>query len=239
MDFEPGTGRLFILDPAGKHLWIINPDEAGNYDGDAAVRDNRVQRVDLRGIENGRLSGLAYNPTSGTLFTLNREHTMLYEITQNGELASTRDVSSFELSGPAGMVFAPSGDTTDNPETKSLYIADPATSSIAEVSITAAEVMDLPAGSPISLVNTILTNTWNPPSPDPSAVDFNNATGGLTVSDSEVEEMSIYQGKNVFHSTLRGNLQSACTTRAFNQNHLVMRSMPALGKFSSQMMGRG
>ena len=216
MDFDPVTGRLFILDPAGKRLWIITPDEANNYDGTTALRDNRVKRVNLNRIENGGLHGLAYNPDSGNLFTLNQAHRILYEITENGELVTTRDISSFELNGPAGMVFAPSGDTTDEPTTKSLYIADPAANSIAEVSITAVEVMALPAASPISLVNTILTNTWNPPSPDPSAVDYNNATGGLTVSDSEVDEMPIYQGKNVFHSTLRGNLQSACTTRAFN-----------------------
>ena len=28
MDFEPGTGRLFILDSAGKRMWVITPDEA-------------------------------------------------------------------------------------------------------------------------------------------------------------------------------------------------------------------
>jgi uncharacterized protein YjiK len=218
MDFEPGTGRLFILDSAGKRMWVITPDEAGNYDANMALRDNRVQPVDLKGIENGRLNGLAYNPDSGTLFTLNQEHTALYEITQNGELVSTRDVSSFtELKNPAEMVFAPSGDTTDDPAIKSLYIADPADNTIAEVSITADEVMALQAASSISLVHTIDTSKWNPPSPDPSAVDYNNATGGLTTSDSEVDEMSIYDGKNVFHSTLSGSLQSGCTTTAYNK----------------------
>ena len=218
MDFEPGTGRLFILDSSGQHMWVITPDEAGNYDGAAAWRDNRVQRVDLKGIENGRLNGLAYNPDSGTLFSLNREHTILYEITQNGELVSTRDVSSFtELKSPANMVFAPSGDTTDDPAIKSLYIADPADNTIAEVSITADEVMALKAASSISLVNTIDTSTWNPPSPDPSAVDYNHVRGGLTTSDSEVDEMSIYDGENVFHSTLSGSYQSGCTTIAFNK----------------------
>lgn len=218
MDIDPVTGRLFLLDPAGKRLWIVTPDEAGNYDGDTAQRNNRVKRVSLGGIENGRLHGLAYNPNSGNLFTLNQTLNTLYEITENGELVSTRDVSSFtELQSPAGMVFAPSGDTTDDPATKSLYIADTADNTIAEVSITAVEVMALPAASSISLVNTIFTNTWNPPSPDPSAVDYNNATGGLTISDGEVDEMSIYRGKNVFHSTRSGNLQSACDTTAFSR----------------------
>ena len=216
MDFDPVTGRLFLLDPSGKRMWVITPDTAGNYDGDAAGRDNRVQRVNLRGVENGRLKGLAYNPNSGTLFTLNQKHNTLYEITANGELVSARDVSAFpELHNPAGMLFAPSGDTTDNPDTKSLYVADPSANTIVEVSITAVEVMALPAASTISLVNTIFTNTWNPPSPDPSAVDYNDLTDQLMVSDSEVEEMSIYQGKNVFNTSLGGSLQSACATTSF------------------------
>jgi uncharacterized protein YjiK len=217
IDFDPATGRLFILDPAGKHLWVITPDESGNYDVGPAQRDNRVKRMNLRGIENGLLNGLAYNPNSGNLFTLNQTHNTIYEITENGELVSTRDITSFELNSPAGMVFAPSGDTTDNPDTKSLYIADPSANSIAEVSITAVEVMALPPASPISLVNTIFTNTWNPPSPDPSGIDYNNLTNGLTVSDSEVEEMFIYEGKNVFTSTLSGNLRSTCDTTDFTK----------------------
>ena len=217
MDFDPATGRLFILDPAGKHLWVITPDESGDYDVRLAQRDNRVKRVNLIGIDDGRLNGLAYNPNSGNLFTLNQAHNMLYEITENGELVNTRDLSAFELNTPAGMVFAPSGDTTDNPETKSLYIADPSANSIAEVSITEVEVMALPPASPISLVDTIFTNTWNPPSPDPSGIDYNNLTNRLVVSDSEVEEMPIYEEKNVFSSSLSGNLQSTCDTTDFTK----------------------
>lgn len=230
MDFDPVTGRLFILDPSGKRMWIVTPDEAGNYDGDTALRDNRVQRVDLRGIEGGRLKGLAYNPKSGNLFTLNQKHHTLYEITQNGELVNTRDVSSFgELHNPAGMLFAPSGDTTDNPEMESLYIADPSANTIVEVSITADVIMALPAASPISLVNTINTNTWNPPSPDPGGIDYNDARGGLSVSDGEVEEMSIFKGKNVFNSSLSGSLQSACVTIAFTKEPSGLAVDPATG----------
>ncbi|HET6597170.1 MAG TPA: hypothetical protein VFG81_16205 [Anaerolineales bacterium] len=229
IDFDPATGRLFILDPAGKHLWVITPDESGNYDASQAQRDNRVKRINLRGIENGKLNGLAYNPNSGNLFTLNETHDTLYEITENGEIVSTRNISAFELNSPAGMVFAPSGDTTDNPETKSLYIADPSANSIAEVSITAVEVMALPPASPISLVNTIFTNTWNPPSPDPSGIDYNNLTNRLVVSDSEVEEMPIYQEKNVFSSTLSGNLQSTCDTTDFTKEPAGLAINPSNG----------
>lgn len=230
MDFDSATGRLFILDPSGKRMWVIAPDAAGNYDGDAAMRENRAQRVDLKGLNGGRLKGLAYNPNSGTLFTLSQKHDTLYEITTEGELVSTRDISSFpEVHNPASMVFAPSGDTTDNPETKSLYVADPSANTIVEVSITAAEVMALEVSSGISLVNTILTNTWNPPSPDPAGIDYNNFTNRLVVSDSEVEEMSIYQGKNVYHSSLSGSLQATCVTLAYTKEPTGVAIDPATG----------
>ncbi|HEY7507138.1 MAG TPA: hypothetical protein VH621_05990, partial [Nitrososphaera sp.] len=218
MDFDPATGRLFILDTGGKLLWVISPDQAGNYNVDTALAENRAKRVNLRGIAKGALRGLAFNPNSGNLFTFNQTHDTLFEITDNGELVSTRDVSSFrELHNPAGMVFAPSGDTTDDPQTKNLYIADPSANTIVELSITAVQVMALPAASPISLVNTIDASKWNPPAPDTSGIDYDNVTNRLLISDSEVEEMPIYQGKNVFGSTLSGSLQSTCDTTAFNK----------------------
>jgi hypothetical protein len=137
MDFDPATGRLFVLDPAGKRMWVIMPDEAGNYSGGPGLGSNRVQRVNLRRIANGDLQGLAFHPDSGNLFTFDRNHATLFEITENGKLVSTRDVSSFdELRDPAGMVFAPSGDMTDDPETKSLYVANSFAGTIVELSIT-------------------------------------------------------------------------------------------------------
>lgn len=230
MDFDPVTGRLFILDPAGKRLWIVTPDAAGNYDGDRASRENRVKRVNLSRIANGRVHGVAYNPDSGNIFTFSQTNNILYEVTENGELVSTRDISSYiTLGDPAGMVFAPSGDETDDPQTKSLYVADPSANSIAEFSITAVEVMALPAASPVSLVNTIDASQWNPPAPDTAGIAYNPVSNRLVVSDSEVEEMPLYEGSNVFLSSLNGNLQSTCDTTDFNKEPTGVAVNPANG----------
>jgi hypothetical protein len=219
MAFDPTTGQLFMLDPAGKRLISLAPDTAGSYDGDKAIREKRLSRVDLKSLGAKRLRGLAFNPNTGNLFTIDPDTRTLYEITQQGNLVSTRDMSSFEydIQNTSSMVFAPSGDSTDDPATQSLYVADTGTNMIAEISITAVALAALPAASPISLVNTIIASNWNPPAPDTSGLSYNTFTNQLIVSDSEVDEMSIFQGKNVFRTSLSGNVQSTCSTMSFTK----------------------
>jgi hypothetical protein len=55
-----------------------------------------------------------------------------------------------------------------------------------------------------TLVHTRLTSTWPAPSPDPSGITYNSTTGQLIISDAEVDEMPLFEGKNLFVSTLAG-----------------------------------
>ena len=55
-----------------------------------------------------------------------------------------------------------------------------------------------------TLVNVVRTDLWPVPSPDPSGITYNRTTGQLIISDAEVDEMPIFQGKNLFVSTLGG-----------------------------------
>jgi len=197
----------------------MDPDAAGSYDGDKAVQEKRLSRVDLKSIGAKHLRGLAFNPSTGNLFTIDPDTKTLYEITQQGDLVSTRDMSSFEydIQNTSSMVFAPSGDNTDDPATQSIYVADLGTNMIAEISITQVALAALPAASPISLENTILAYNWNPPAPDTADIKYNPFTNQLFVSDSEVDEMTIFQGKNVYISSLSGNLQATCSTMAYTK----------------------
>lgn len=77
----------------------------------------------------------------------------------------------------------------------------------------------IPAASPAaatgriaSLVNTIDTSAWAPPSPDPAGVAWWAAKGRLIVVDSEVEEMAIYAGANTFEASTDGTLIRTSTT---------------------------
>ena len=48
----------------------------------------------------------------------------LYELTQSGQVVTTRDLVPFGLQSPQAMVFAPSGDQTDDPSQTDLFLAD-------------------------------------------------------------------------------------------------------------------
>src|SRR5215204_4311087 len=54
------------------------------------------------------------------------------------------------------------------------------------------------------LVRTVDTSAWATPSPDPAGITYDAANNRLVLSDSEVDEMPLYQGRNVFFSTLDG-----------------------------------
>jgi hypothetical protein len=220
---DPVSGDLFILDAAGPRIVRIS----GGLDS------GTVSVVDLgsSGISTPR--GIAFEPSTAHLHVVSRAEKKLVELSQSGEVVATRDLSQFDLKDTQGMVFAPSGDQTDDPARMNLYLADtgsmglsttPDTQSsgqIVELSLVAAA--SLPPGTtllPATLVNIIDTSNkaWNPSSPDPGGVDYWPLTGKLLIDDSEVDEMPIYfTGKNVYQSTTSGTLVSTCSTTSFTK----------------------
>jgi hypothetical protein len=124
MTFDPQDGRLFLLDAGGDELVTVTPDENGSYEGGPADKAGRIERVDLRHLGAVKLRGIAYNPMNAHLYLLDPDSQQLYEIRTAGELISTFDMSPFDLRDPQGMVFANSGDLTDDPAIMDLYVAD-------------------------------------------------------------------------------------------------------------------
>ncbi|WP_198294143.1 hypothetical protein [Ensifer sp. BR816] len=68
----------------------------------------------------------------------------------------------------------------------------------------------------VTLVHTILTSQWSPASPDPSGITYISHLGTLLISDAEVDEMSIFTGKNAFEMSLSGQLVRPFTTISFS-----------------------
>jgi hypothetical protein len=62
---------------------------------------------------------------------------------------------------------------------------------------------------------TVLTSTWVPPSPDPSGITYDAANDRLVITDSEVDEMPIYAGKNTFEISRTGVVARSSTTLLF------------------------
>lgn len=57
-----------------------------------------------------------------------------------------------------------------------------------------------------TLVAVIDTSAWSPPSPDPTGVAYSPARRKLIVTDSEVEETSLFDGANAFEARRAGSL---------------------------------
>ena len=230
--FDPATGRMFVLNADGDQLVIVEPDESSTFDGAAAVNEGRVTRISLKGLQAIDLRGIAFNPQSGSLYFLDARDQRLYEVTQTGNKVSEFDLSALQISNPKNIIFAPSGDRTDDPNNQSLFILHESlqTGSSSQASAQTASYSDqivelrlaapaaLPGGTeirPASLVREqdMSNGAWNPSSPDSSGIDYWPAVGRFITVDSEVDEMQPYwQGKNVFLATPSGNLTSICTT---------------------------
>jgi uncharacterized protein YjiK len=109
MTVDPVTGHLFILDSAAPRILHIVPDPEKDFDGAA------ITVVDLQNVGLGDLRGLAFDPTNSHLHILNLAEERLYEVTKTGQNVANRDLFAFDLFEPQGMVFAQSGDLTDDP----------------------------------------------------------------------------------------------------------------------------
>ncbi len=206
MTVDPASGAVYVLDAARPRIVRIEPGADGTLD------TATTSTIDLAssGVTGAR--GLALDPASGHLHV--RGGQTLYELTTAGEVLATRDLSTFGLASPAGMAFAPSGDLTDDPAQLSVYVADSGTAQgtgqIVELSLqplAAVASIDFVA----TLVNTIDTAAFSPPSPDPSGLTYlPPPRNTLLMTDGEVEEtvngITHFQGVNVWEMTLSGNV---------------------------------
>ena len=83
------------------------------------------------------------------------------------------------------------------------------------------------------VVRTIDTSQYSPPSPDPSGIVYVKATGTFIISDSEVDEIPIYQGNNLFIGSRapggRGTGSRAPAGRGAGTSYAFSREPTGLG----------
>ena len=221
MAVDPASGVLYILDAAGPRIVRVTPAVDGSF------KDAIALNLDLGpvGITNAR--GLALDPTTGHLFVVSVGEPTLYELEQGGELISTRSLSEFALHNPQAMLFAPTGDQTDDPARMSLFLADSGAPDIRLTDAVAAgeftqgvgQIVELsfspaPMSSSIAFQSTVIhkidTSTLAPPSLDPSGLTYLPSTNRLLMSDGEIEEVvndsTHFQGANIWEMTLAGEV---------------------------------
>lgn len=240
ISFDPQNGRLFILDTAGARIWVISPDASANYDSTASIQAQRVISIELSALNRPRLQGLAFNPSNQHLYLLDVEKMVLLEVDETALLINSYDISGDYIHSPQGMVFAPSGDTTDDPNIWNLFLADAgingtgsqATGGIIEYTFSEPILVNMPeANLSVTLVRTVLTSNWNPPSPDPAGLEYWHAANRLVISDSEVEEMNIWDGANIFITQNDGTLVDTCNVLSFTKEPTDVTINPNNGHF--------
>ncbi|HEU0246267.1 MAG TPA: cadherin domain-containing protein [Gaiellaceae bacterium] len=202
MAVDPASGAVYVLDASEPRLVRIEPAADGSFE--AAT----VSEVDLRSSGVSAARGLAFDPSTGHLHL--RSGPGLVELTTSGAQVATRDLSRLGLAKPAGMVFAPSGDRTDDPAALSVYVADSGGSQspgqIVELSL--APAVEIQSDFTSSLVTTVDMGALSPPSPDAAGITYVPSTNRLVISDSEVEEtvngITHFAGANVWELNRTG-----------------------------------
>jgi uncharacterized protein YjiK len=250
MVVDPANGQLFFLDSSVQQLVRVQINE-GEQSDNAGLATTRISRINLKHIGVTDAQGLSLNPTNGHLYFLSPSQQKAYEISTSGQVVTVFDLAPFSLTDPQSLVVASSGDRTDEPTIMSLYILDKVAVHGAEsdnfgqiegttegqiVELLMAEQVQrslLVATDPATLVKLTHTSQFSPPSPDPAGITYLSNSNSLLISDSEVNEMNIFQGYNLFQTTLGGTLIQPLTTISFsdeptdvaynpNNNHLFV-----------------
>lgn len=217
---DPFTHDLQILDASTSTMIPLNDDLSKNSSQGLISSAQPVKGVNLH-----KVKAFTIHPATGVTYLLMTKPQQIIELSSTGEIGRVWDIGSLGLRNPVGIVFAPTGDPTDDEDNFAINILDSGASGgsdkgwnakILEVSFNLTAVEPLAEILPIAITNSAQLSLWVPPSPDTAGVAFWPATGGLLISDSEVDEIpALYTGKNVYTSSLSGVLTGTCTTEEF------------------------
>ena len=224
MTFDPVHGYLFFLDIVGPRLTRVQLTPEGSS------IDLMIDSTLLQLAGDISLRGIAYDSSTGNLHVVSPGEHKLYELTTNGDVVAIRDLSGLNLSNPQGIVFAPSGDQTDNLALLNLYLADsgiqPASAVntlpnesnsslttqgwINELSLIQPERFNFINVFQSTLVRTVDMAAYSPPSSDSSGLTYIDSRNTLLMTDGEVEEtvsgITHFMGANTWEVNLDGTV---------------------------------
>jgi Bacterial Ig domain/K319L-like, PKD domain len=186
------------------------------------------------------VAGAAVSPGSGPSQTASPDVSTVLGTrsipTRDFGISSPDGLAYLPRDGSLGVAPAPSADHTDAPAAQHGYIVD------AEGEADAGRIVETALAPAVSLMQmaafptvfgtwlrTINTSEYSPSSPDPAGIEYMAATDRFLISDSEVDEMSIYQGSNLFTATRAGSGTGTGTTLPFSQEPSGLGYDPANG----------
>ena len=231
---------LFVLDGARSSILHLDLRPAAGDEGPLHLGDHRLSTIQLEDIGSPRLLGLAHETSAGLFFALSSTREALFRFSGDGRFLARHDLSEVELKEPVRLVVAPSTDLTDDPSVMRLYLTDGGIeggapeSRITEFSFASSSPLApmaaqaaLPLTEQATLIRVIDTSAFSPPSPDTAGLAFLSSAGTILASDSEVNEMPIFTGDNLFEISIGGSLLDTQTTISFSDEPTGVAFDPA------------
>jgi hypothetical protein len=222
--FDAQTDTWFVLEEGSDTVALITGGEFSTPPERLSFPPSTTDRL------------IAFHPTRDLLYVLDPDERRLDGVDRQGNVETSYSLESTALSDPVAMVFAPSTDSTDDPDNQNLYVADSGDDSalggVTELSL-AAETTAATAATvdTATLVQTIDTSAWDPASPDPSGIVWMPAVDELAVADSEVDETTGagWNDVNLWRSTRTGSVVGVGTMWGPNSAGSFSREPTGLG----------
>ncbi|HSE08346.1 MAG TPA: hypothetical protein VLB29_06750 [Nocardioidaceae bacterium] len=202
MTYDESSSQWLVLDAARQQ--VVALDQRGS-------QVVATKGLSLSGLGANSLKGLAFEDSTGLTYVADPEASRLYAVSPEGEPADTYDLGDIDAASLTSLSFGATADPTDSRVLSSLYTTQSGDAStfgqVSELSLQPLEAAAAaaPLESTGTLVRRTLLSQLSPPSPDPSGIVYMSDVDRLLVADSEVEEMAIYQGVNLWQISRNGS----------------------------------
>ncbi len=185
------ASSVAILDASGPSIVRVEGDDSTTTDLDLPAST--------------AVEGMTIDEASGNVIVGVPGEDAAVEFAPDGTTVRSLDLAETDVVDAGPIVSAPSSDPTDETGSTSLFVLDEGNAAVVELAPQAA-----PLAAPTVNANLVATRElWqlNPPSPDSAGVAYVSHRDNLLVSDSEVNEMPIFQNVNLYEMTRSANLQ--------------------------------
>jgi hypothetical protein len=104
---------MFVVDGTGQEIFRIDPGDNGKFDGVGPRGDDEVTSFSTVALGIDDPEGVTYDPATGDLFAVSRKVLVIAQMTVDGVLVLTMDISSSGILRPSDITLAPGSDAPD------------------------------------------------------------------------------------------------------------------------------
>ena len=205
---NPANGMMYVVDGKDGGMQVLTYDSTLTYQSSFSV-DAYMDDAE----------GIALNPENNHLYIVSSPDDTVFEFTTSGTFIGSLELDNFSPAPlePQGLTFAPTSDTSDDPDALALYIADAMVDNFEDGRIYEAVLVDAPPESDAGPDSVVYEST--------SASLQGSATPGASVSWTKVSGPG---------SVNFANPSSAVTTATFSaKGNYVLRLTANDGPLSS------